>query len=210
MADEGKARPVSGEIMAGAREAARNARASGGDVIDAEYEIISAPPLQPETLPPDIASPAVPLGGMGMLRPTEEERPAPLSKRGGPSFWAFGVVLAAMAFWVSGGHSIVRNAAFLASQTPLSALSIADVTSRVDTSGPQPVLFVEGQTANDGSAEQTQPPLEITVTANDGAKTRYRLGTSGRRMAPGERFSFSSRLAVPKNGVKTVTVNFTE
>ena len=54
------------------------------------------------------------------------------------------------------------------------------------------------------------PPLEIRVTGNDGRTTRYTLGTSGRPLAPGERFAFSSRLEVPKNGVKTVSVTFAE
>ena len=54
------------------------------------------------------------------------------------------------------------------------------------------------------------PSLGIAVTGNDGRITRYRLGTSGRPIAPGETFAFSSRLDVPKNGVKTVSVTFGE
>ena len=42
------------------------------------------------------------------------------------------------------------------------------------------------------------------------ASPRYRLGTSGRPLAPGEAFAFSSRLDVPKNGVKSVSVTFGE
>jgi hypothetical protein len=72
------------------------------------------------------------------------------------------------------------------------------------------VLFVDGEAANDGAAAQQLPPLEIVVTGNDGRITRYRLGTSGRPLAPGETFAFSSRLDVPKNGVKTVSVSFGE
>ena len=54
------------------------------------------------------------------------------------------------------------------------------------------------------------PALEIRVTGNDGRITRYRLGTAARPLAPGETFAFSSRLDVPKNGVKTVSVTFAE
>ena len=54
------------------------------------------------------------------------------------------------------------------------------------------------------------PPLEIRVTGNDGHVTRYTLGTSGRSLAPGERFGFASRLDVPKNGVRTVSVTFAD
>ena len=72
------------------------------------------------------------------------------------------------------------------------------------------ILFVDGEAANDGSAVAHLPPLDIAVTGNDGRITHYRLGTSGRPMAPGETFAFSSRLDVPKNGVKTVSVTFAE
>ena len=87
-------------------------------------------------------------------------------------------------------------------------LSISAVTSRVDQSGERPVLFVDGEAGNDGASAAPLPPLEISVTGNDGSITRYRLGTSQRALAPGERFGFSSRVEVPRNGVKTVSVAF--
>ena len=62
----------------------------------------------------------------------------------------------------------------------------------------------------DGQTVEQLPELEIVVTGNDGLTTRYRLGTSGRPLAPGETFGFSSRLEAPKNGVKTVSVTFAE
>ena len=61
-----------------------------------------------------------------------------------------------------------------------SALSISGVTSRVDASGPNPVLFVDGEAVNDGAKPAQLPPLEIRVTGNDRRITRYTLGTSGR------------------------------
>ncbi|RUU50294.1 hypothetical protein EOC99_35320, partial [Mesorhizobium sp. M7A.T.Ca.TU.009.01.1.1] len=63
---------------------------------------------------------------------------------------------------------------------------------------------------NDGAKPTELPPLEIRVTGNDGQTTRYTLGTSGRSLASGERFGFASRLDVPRNGVKTVSVTFAE
>ncbi|TIU38507.1 MAG: hypothetical protein E5W28_05900, partial [Mesorhizobium sp.] len=65
-----------------------------------------------------------------------------------------------------------------------------------------------GEAANDGLTSQALPPLEIRVTDNDRNIIRYRLGTSNRALAPGERFGFSSRLDVPRNGVRTVAVIF--
>ena len=106
-------------------------------------------------------------------------------RRGGPLFWIFGVGLAVgrlLGFRRPRAGAQVRHSC--RPQPAASALRISDVTSRVDVSGPRPVLFVDGEAANDGSAAETLPPLEIRVTGNDGRMTRYRLGTSGRSMAP--------------------------
>ena len=102
------------------------------------------------------------------------------------------------------------NAVFGLSEAQASALTISGVTSRVDATGMRPVLFVDGEAANDGAAAATLPPLQIRVTDNDGRITRYTLGTSDRWLSPGERFGFASRLDVPRNGVKTVSVTFAE
>ena len=64
-------------------------------------------------------------------------------------------------------------------------LRIADVTSRVEEHGGRPILFVEGKAVNEGSDTRTPPPLEINVTANDGAMMRYNLGTSAEPLGAG-------------------------
>jgi hypothetical protein len=56
----------------------------------------------------------------------------------------------------------------------------------------------------------TLPGIEIKVTGNSGRITRYNLGTSDRPLDAGQRFVFSSRLEVPMDGVKTVSVEFRE
>jgi hypothetical protein len=119
--------------------------------------------------------------------------------------------VALAAFWVSGGHALIRHSGlFTASADESSLLSITGVTSHVEASGEKPVLFVDGEAGNDGDASAALPPLEIRVTGEDGGVTRYTLGTSGRALAPGQRFAFSSRLDVPRNGVKAVAVSFAE
>lgn len=219
MADGSRPRAVSGEIMTDPSEdaAVRVPPDVGiaGDVIDAEYITLTPEPRRGESKPHEpvssIASPALPpMAGMGMLRRSEPEASLRMPTRGGPLFWAAGMALVLAAFWVSGGHALVRNTAFVGAEVPHGALRISGVTSRVDASGPHPLLFVDGETANDGVDVAYLPLLEIAVTGNDGRITRYRLGTSGRPMAPGETFAFSSRLDVPKNGVKTVSVTFVE
>jgi hypothetical protein len=214
MADEVKPRAVSGEIMTGAAQPRDGRAEQSDDIIDADY--ISLPPgHSPAVSPPrkvsaPIVSAAPPAAGMDMLRRSQMAEAQQAPSRGGPLFWAAGLALVLAAFWVSGGHALVRGMPFIGAEAPRSALRISGVTSRVETSGVRPILLVDGETANDGSATEHLPPLEIAVTGNDGLITRYRLGTSGRPLAPGETFAFSSRLDAPKNGVKTVSVTFAE
>jgi hypothetical protein len=209
------ARPISGEIMTGwPAAAAPRGLSPSSDVVDADYQVLerrapeadSAPPQQPTCAAPQVAPPP---GGMAMLRPAGP--PRPFSVRGGPLFWAAGLAGAFVAFWIAGGHAVIRHSVLSGASSPAgTAFSIAGVTSRVDLSGQKPVLFVDGEAGNDGAVTALLPPLEIRVTGEDGAVTRYTLGTSGRPLAPGQRFAFSSRLDVPRNGVKAVAVSFAE
>jgi hypothetical protein len=224
MADGSRPRAVSGEIMTNPQDnaAGRAPPAAGvaGDLIDAEYISLPSEPLRAESRAPDspkspepvrsIGSAAAPSGGMDMLHRSNKPAASRGPARGGPLFWAAGMALVFAAFWVSGGHALVRGAPFVGTQAPSSALRISGVTSRVDMSGAHPLLFIDGEAANDGAAVEHLPALAIAVTGNDGIVIHYRLGTSGRPMAPGETFAFSSRLDVPKNGVKTVSVTFAE
>jgi hypothetical protein len=217
MADARTARPVFGEIMTGTAKdatAERGIRASTPDamhdIIDADYEVLSRPAHQAPAVPPVqriVPTPSV--EGMDMLRKPDAAPVRPAS-RGGPIFWIAGIAAVLAAFWVSGGHALVRQVPLFADQNAGAMFSITGVTSHVDTSRPKPLLFVDGEAANDGTSTSPLPPLEIKVIGNDGRITRYTLGTAGHPLAPGERFAFSSRLDVPKNGVKTVSVVFAE
>lgn len=217
MADRASARPVSGEIMTGpSAPFAREPNPAVSDIIDADYEVLSGP-IQADgdgfaatASQVPLRAPGSPaLEGMAMLRPAGA--PRAFSVRGGPLFWGVGLAAALTAFWVSGGHAVVRHSTLLAAWSQDdSAFSITGVTSRVHASGLKPVLFVDGEAGNDGAATAALPPLEIRVTGDDGAVTRYTLGTSSRALAPGQRFAFSSRLDVPRNGVHAVSVSFAE
>lgn len=220
MTDRSKPRAVSGEIMTDPPEGAAVGAPSAGDIIDAEYISLPSEPPRAESKSPEspkaqqpapsIGSATAPAGGMDMLRRPEPSAAPRKPTRGGPLFWTVGIGLVLASFWVSGGYSLVRGGPSAATEAPRSALRISAVTSRVDASGAKAVLLVDGEAANDGEATEHLPALEIAVTGNDGIITRYRLGTSGRPLSPGETFAFSSRLDVPKNGVKTVSVAFAE
>jgi hypothetical protein len=122
-------------------------------------------------------------------------------------FWSAGAILVAVTFWMSGGHALFREMQMFAFPER-ETLRIVNVVSRVDASGGKAVLLIDGETLNEGEAVASLPAIEIAVTGNDGLVTRYRLGTSGRQLSPGETFGFSSRLDAPKNGMKAVSVTF--
>lgn len=218
MADRQSARPVSGEIMTALKDQPSGAAyvppAAAGDVVDADYEVLPRFGRRDfvQNASKDLPSPPEDLAaaqGMDMLRkPDAASAPSTLRRRGGPIFWIAGACAVFAAFWISGGHVLVRGAAASITQDPPAVLNLTSITSRVDTSGARPVLFVDGEAGNDGPDASALPPLEIHVTGEDGSITRYRLSTSGRLLASGERFAFSSRLEVPKNGVKNVSVAF--
>ncbi len=210
MTHQATARPVSGEIMAAAAGQRRDAPAF--DVVDADYEEVAPPAGPASAAAPEPAVPEVSgLGGMEMLRKAAARSMRREPARGGPLFWAGGIGMALAAFWISGGHALVRDSGLLTgAPTTKAAFSVTGVKSRFDISGPKQVLMVDGEAANEGSEAGVLPPLEIRVAAPDGRVTRYTLGTSGRLLEPGQSFAFSSRLDVPKNGVGTVTVAFAE
>ena len=203
------ARPVSGEIMTGAasRHAPGMFAPGGRDVVDAEFEIVGdrQPMVPPHPLRPRAAP------GMDFLAARlEPRRPGLFGRPGGALFWTGGIAMACISFWVSGGHALVLPPAGFAAGEAGAAFTLSDISSRVDASGPRPVLLVDGQAGNDGAAGAAMPGLEIRVASLDGTVTRYKLGTFSRRLDPGERFAFSSRLDVPRNGVKSVSVTFAE
>jgi len=220
MAAQTMARPVSGEIMTGPDEDdARGMRplpaGLSHDIVDADFVTLSA---QPHRAPHHDAAakdcsaatglqPAQ-MQGMAVLRKDRPSHARPFSTRGGPAFWLAGILIAGTAFWIGGGHALVMDMEMFR-EAPQTALSISAVTSRVDDSGARPLLLVDGEAGNDGAGATEVPPLEIRVTGEDGRITRYRLGTSGRSLAPGERFSFSGRVEVPRSGVTSVSVAFT-
>ncbi|WP_269931187.1 hypothetical protein [Aminobacter sp. HY435] len=180
------------------------------DIVDAEFEVVAdaSPGFESAGQGPAFDHSAHTPGGMEMLRPARALRAGSFA-RGGPIFWLAGISLAAMAFWVSGGHAVVRAAA-LPFARQATALRLAEVSSRVDGAGRKGLLVVEGAAINDGAIAAVLPPIDIIVSANDGKILRYRLGTAASQVAPGARWDFSSRLDLPMNGIKAVTVAFSE
>jgi len=202
-----KARPVSGEIMAGRKTnpaGTRGGPGGGQDILDAQYETVGlmrAGPHQPRSA---IGAAATGIGilkgGQPVLRPS----------RGGPVFWLFGLALVLGAFWVSGGHALLQDGLVADKARPNEALSIISLQTRIEGSGEKAMLLIDGEAANKGSISQAMPVLAIDVLGRSGRTTRYFLGTSGSLLPPGGRFPFSGRLLAPMDGVKSVAVRFVE
>jgi hypothetical protein len=203
MNEDDKARPVSGEIMA--HGAPSRARARENAFTDAEYEPVAAVG--------DAASQSFrtsrPTSGMDFLKERKQARSGS-DRSGGPLFWVAGLALVVLAFWISGGHDLVRNTVLVAVEGKDPPLRINDVTSRIERHDGRDILFVEGHAENGGTQRAALPGIEITVFANDGRNTRYLLGTKDTELGPGDRYAFSSRLEAPTYGVKTVSVTFQE
>lgn len=205
MNEDDKARPVSGEIMTG--EAIRSGTVRKDDVTDAEYETVDGP----ANASPRGFEPVAPATGMDFLKADiAAELDEPRGRQGGPLFWSFGLTLVILAFWISGGHALVRNVVLPAPSERLQPLRIGEVKSRIENRGGRDVLFIDGLAENHGRGVSRLPPIEIMVTDNNGAVTRYFLGTNGAELQPGDRYSFSSRLEAPRYGVKSVSVSFRE
>ena len=208
-------RPISGEIMTGGGVPSRPAVGTRQDeVVDAEFETVEASGSRDAATAPlrmTSAPEAVSVAGMESLRMSGEDSAA--SARGGPLFWVFGMVLVVAAFWVSGGHALVRGMPFL--QEPVAAieptgLRIANLKTRIDETTGRAFLVVDGEAVNESSAPAVMPRIEISVVGSDGGMTRYFMGTRGRTLPPGGRLAFSGRLKAPIEGLDRVTAAFAE
>lgn len=194
--------PVSGEIIPRKEAATRSRSAAGAeDILDAEYETVD------DKTPgrASAAAPAAATSGLDILQ--RGARPA--RQRGewaGGVLWAAGLLVVAAAFWLSGGHALFDGGGAARTDT----LHILALESRLEPSSRGATLTVEGDARNSGIESRRLPDLSINVLDMDGHTAHYFLGTNRRRLAPGDRFSFSSRLAAPKSGVKSVSVSFVE
>src|SRR5690606_17141243 len=126
------------------------------------------------------------------------------SQRAGIGFWSAGTLAVLAAFWMSGGHSLSRHFPLIRGEAE--QVRIAELSSRVAETATGPRLFIDGEVRNVAGDPIASPNLTIDVTANDGIVTRYRLATGAGPMSDGERRRFSSRLAAPEAGVRTVAV----
>jgi len=181
------------------------------DVVDADYVVVQ--PVDTLTERPDTSQPVRPpavsaRAGMDILGRRAWRSSQPASRSGGPLFWIGSGMLVAAAFWMSGGHAVIRP--MLTRVTAEPGLRIASVISKVDRSGLRPVLQIDGQAVNDGLETASMPPLNIEVLSPAGGSMHYKLGTARSPVEGGASFAFSSRLDLPKDGVKTVFVTFAE
>lgn len=178
------------------------------DFIDADYVIV-APDRREETASREYSEPFAASSGMDMLRNrkfVEARDPG----RAGPLFWASGFALAALAFWVSGGHALLAPSFAPTQATVPAQLRIAGWDSKIDATGTNPTLMIDGEVVNGGATSEPMPSLQIEVASPNGTSTHYKLGTGDASIDAQGTFPFSGRLHLPKDGVKTVSVSFAQ
>ncbi|MGN6468534.1 MAG: hypothetical protein ACTHLC_02995 [Rhizobiaceae bacterium] len=202
-----KTRLVSGEIVTGAAAATGVAARPSADVIDAEFETVTPVPAAGPQSPSGFTGNAPQPSGLDVLK-RPETPPRQRRQPGGAAFWTFGLGLVAAAFWVSGGHALLPSIHLPAFLQPGPSLKIASVRTRVEKIDGHTILFVDGSAVNETGRTIEVPPLAISVEGENGRTTRFFLGTRDREVAAGETFAFSSRLEVPKDGAKSVSVSF--
>lgn len=186
--------PLSGEIMS---DAGRPAGASphGMDIVDAEFETV-ARPTRPNAARTDETQPT----GLDILG---RSKIIATSRRAGAGFWAGGSALAAAAFWMAGGYALVDHFPVVAEQD---TVRVASLTTRITRTASGDHLVIDGELENSAAGMAPAPDLQIEVMALGGGITRYRLGNGRQPIEAGAALRFSSRLAAPAAGIKSVAV----
>ncbi|WP_265517641.1 hypothetical protein [Nitratireductor luteus] len=217
MAEKRSGMPLSGEIVASDEPSVPAGEPQSPDtdrnILDAEFETL---PAGPEHRPEWLCEPGLARTSQADTRGLESLRPdtkKPVSARrspAGPAFWVMGLCIVAGSFWISGGHSLFREAVAPMLSGQAAGLKVAALESRVEMSGANPLLLIDGRAVNESSEARALPDLLIGVIDHEGRTTHYKLGTNGHRLEPGHSYPFSSRFVVPKDGVKSVSVSFQE
>ena len=206
MGDPKKMTPLSGEIMADEARAGIGPSVAA-DVVDAD--VVTLPraaatrPAAPRPTHDSTAPKSPAQNGLNVLMAGTATRGG--SRRAGIGFWSAGALAALAAFWMSGGHALSRHLPLLRGDAQ--PMRIADLSSRVAQTATGPRLFIDGEVRNVAATSMNSPELMIDVIANDGIVTRYRLVTGTDTISEGETRRFSSRLAAPETGVRSVAVN---
>lgn len=211
MSDPAIITPLSGEIMSGTSGPPRG-YGPLDDVVDAEFITLARPqtaepPARPQVAQPVAGAPvapvkAAPVAGLDILGKSSM---ASVPSRSGIGFWAAGLLAAAAAFWMAGGHSLARNFSFSA-PVATGYVQVASVRSEVRRSAQGAHLVIDGTLENNATIGAMAPDLDIEVAAMGGGVTRYRLGNGGALIEPHGARSFSSRLTAPATGVRSVSV----
>lgn len=210
MGNSGLSIPLSGEILPVVKDA--NAESAGGraeHIADAEFEVIGAEPVATACNMQNLArgGPVRPADAeLSMLRKGGEKAQ---QEHGGIALYLGGLVIALMAFWVSGGHVLFNGMTKAAMPTPGNGIRIGEVsTSTVRING-RMVLLVNGSVFNDSAEGVMVPPIRITVTTKSGGIERFQLGSHEQLLVPWRSMPFSIRLDAPAAGVGSVLVELT-
>ncbi len=205
MASDRPPQPVNGEILA-ANAAGRPGGRRPDNAVDADFETVDVvPPMRTTPARPAAAIERESLSILNGSAPAAE-RPS----RGGPAFWATGILAVAAAFWFSGGHALLDHRSPRDLTDEVAGFEVMEVTSSVKRLSGRDVLMVDGVLQNTGMRDAVAPDIMVNVESDTGGTTRYLLGLGKPVVAAGDTADFSSRLNVPKGGVKRIYITFEE
>ena len=196
-------RPVSGEILTARPNREEPGSVSERDFVEAEYETVVG---RHQKLSPDIKKIDETVNAPFGLEILSGEKNDPTGGKAGPLFWIAGALLIAVAFWISGGHTIVSDQPINLATASQNPLAIEGVSSKLERRGSNPYLLVEGKVLNGSDRSLPLPDLIIQVKASDGSITRYRIAGGEERILAYGQYAFSSRLGTPQSGIENVKV----
>lgn len=190
------------------RRRQRPALFPAGDVIDAEFEeITAAASVRPAVLFDNPRSP----NASGTVRrrvrgvaksvtisvPVAVEPPA----RRLP-FGVAVVALGALSFWACGGRTLAARLLPSAPRT----LAIADLTTRIGRVNGIPVAVVNGRVHNGTAERKAVPPIEITI----GTARRVTVAAAAEVLDPGGTAGFRARVPVASEPAPAISAAFAD
>ncbi len=196
-------RPVSGEILTAPPNRDGPGSDSERDFVEAEYETVIGQHQKLDRGIDKAEEPGATPIGLDIL---SRGKANATDGKAGPVFWLAGAVMIAVAFWVSGGHTVMSDRTIRLASAPKIPLMIEGVSSKVERRGSEPYLLVEGRVVNGGDRSLPLPDLIIQVKATNGSITRYRIAGGEERIVAHGLYAFSSRLGTPESGIENVKV----
>jgi predicted Zn finger-like uncharacterized protein len=203
----------------------RRSPTPGSPPVEEDPRAPVVPPPAPIAAPVPAAPKPVTIAGVGAgfervanarpARPVRRRPPArPLREQLGVPAIALVVLVLAAAFFVrqpivAAIPDLAGLYAALGMEVNLRGLEFRNMTATRDIDNGRPILIVEGEIANIGSAEIDVPPVRLAVRAGRQEIYAWSVEPARRTLGAGESAPFRTRLATPPAAADDIEVRFT-